>query len=240
LISDTAAFVAAVEIAVEAAAEGSLVTFGIVPDRAETGYGYILRGADRGRWSVLDRFVEKPDRATAECYVSSGQYLWNSGMFLLPARGFLSELERFRPDIAAVCRTAAMEATVDRDFTRLGRAFSSAPAESIDYAVMEKTRQAVVVPLDAGWNDVGSWAALHDVLEKDAGGNVLRGAVLAEGCSGCYVSANTRLVAAVGLRDCVVIETSQAVLVVAKDEAQRIKTIVDQLKTRHPEKAGAE
>ena len=232
VIADVAAFVAAVEAAVEAAAAGYLVTFGIVPDKPETGYGYILRGAERGRWSLLEKFVEKPDRPTAERYVASGQYLWNSGMFVLAARAYLDELERHAPGIAAACRAAVVEATADRDFTRLGAAFLRSPADSIDYAVMEKTAHAAVVPFDAGWNDVGSWSALHDVLPKDARGNVLRGSVLAENCEGSYVASTGRLVAAIGLRDCVIVETPDAVLVMAKDDAQGVKKIVDALKAQ--------
>lgn len=232
VIGDTGAFVAAVESAVEAAAAGYLVTFGIVPDKPETGYGYILRGADRGRWSELAKFVEKPDRRTAERYIASGSYLWNSGMFVLPARSYLEELARHAPAIATACARAAQEATTDRDFTRLGAAFLQSPSDSIDYAVMEKTAKAAVVPLAAGWNDVGSWSALHDVLDKDVNGNVLRGTVLAESCSGSYIASTGRLVAAVGLQDCVIVETHDAVLVVAKSEAQNVKKIVDALKVQ--------
>jgi mannose-1-phosphate guanylyltransferase/mannose-6-phosphate isomerase len=232
VVLDTAAFVAAVDAAVEAAAAGYLVTFGIVPDKPETGYGYILRGAERGRWSLLDRFVEKPDRATAEHYVASGRYLWNSGMFVLSARVYLKELERHAPAIYAACREAAASADADRDVLRLGAAFLASPSDSIDYAVMEKTSHAAVVPFDAGWNDVGSWAALHDVLTKDARGNVLRGTVRTVDCEGSYVVSTDRLVAAIGLRDCVVVETPDAVLVVAKEHAQSVKQIVDALKAQ--------
>jgi mannose-1-phosphate guanylyltransferase len=230
VILDAAAFVAAVDAAIEAAAEGRLVTFGIVPDRAETGYGYLRKGEMRGRWAVLERFIEKPDRATAERYVESGDYLWNSGMFVFTARAYLDELARLAPEMLDACRAAVAAAESDRDFTRLGPAFLDCRADSIDYAVMEKTRNAAVVPLAAGWSDVGSWAALHAVLEKDAGGNVLRGDVIVEACTNSYVAASGRLVAAVGLDRIIIVETADAVLVMAADESQRVKRIVDALK----------
>jgi mannose-1-phosphate guanylyltransferase/mannose-6-phosphate isomerase len=228
-ILDTDAFVAAVAAAVEAAAAGRLVTFGIVPDGAETGYGYLRMGESRGAWSELERFVEKPDAATAQRYVDSGQYLWNSGMFVFTARAYLEELERVAPAMLERCRAAVREAQRDANFTRLGPAFLECPADSIDYAVMEKTRNAAVVPLVAGWSDVGSWSALHDVLEKDAQGNVLRGEVIAKECRDSYMAATSRLVAVVGLEGIVVVETEDAVLVMAKDRAQRVKTLVESL-----------
>jgi mannose-1-phosphate guanylyltransferase/mannose-6-phosphate isomerase len=201
VILDTGAFVAAVEAAVEAAeAEGRLVTFGIVPNKPETGYGYLLKGASRGRWSLLEAFVEKPDLATAERYVESGRYLWNSGMFVFSASAYLEELGRHAPAMLEKCRAALVAAEHGEDFTHLGAAFLECPADSIDYAVMEKTRNAAVVALDAGWSDVGSWSALHAVLEKDAYGNVLRGDVIAKGCTNSYVAAHNRLVATVGRR----------------------------------------
>jgi len=167
VILDTGAFVAAVEVAMEAAAVGKLVTFGVVPDRPETGYGYLLKGEAHGGWSQLMHFVEKPDLPTAQEYLASGRYLWNSGMFLFTARAYLDELERLAPEMLAKCRAAVAAADRDADFTRLGAAFLECPADSIDYAVMEKARNAAVVPLDAGWSDVGSWAALHAVLDKE-------------------------------------------------------------------------
>ena len=232
VILDTAAFVAAVEAAVGAAASGRLVTFGIVPDRVETGYGYLRKGAAHGAWADLDRFVEKPDAAAAERYVRSGEYLWNSGMFVLPARKYLDELDRLAPAMLAKCRAAAASAVADGDFTRLGKDFLECPPDSIDYAVMEKTRDAAVVPLAAGWSDVGSWAALHDVLGKDERGNVLRGNAIADECRDSYVAATSRLVAVVGLEGVVVVETEDAVLVMAKERAQRIKQIVEALPAR--------
>jgi mannose-1-phosphate guanylyltransferase/mannose-6-phosphate isomerase len=230
VVSNAAAFIGAAETAVEAALAGYLVTFGVPPDRPETGYGYILRGANRGRWSLLERFVEKPDHATARTYVDSGEYLWNSGMFVFSARAYLSELGRHAPAVLGACEQAVAEALVDPDFTRLGMAFAACPSDSIDYAVMEKTDKAAVVPLDAGWSDVGSWAALHDVLEKDEHGSVIRGDVVAEGCRDSYIESNDRLVAAVGLDGVIVVETADAVLVAARGDAQNVKRVVDRLK----------
>jgi mannose-1-phosphate guanylyltransferase/mannose-6-phosphate isomerase len=229
VILDAAAFAGAVEAATEAARAGYLVTLGVVPDRAETGYGYIERGADRGRWSLVAKFVEKPDLATARRYVESGRYLWNSGMFVCTATTYLAELERHSNAIYTACSRAVTEATVDGDFTTLGSAFLDCPSDSIDYAVMEKTAKGAVVPLDAGWSDVGSWSALYDVLDKDADGNVARGDVVLEGCKDSYVLSTGRLVAAIGLEGVVVIETADAVAVLPRSEAQRIKALVDRL-----------
>ena len=226
------AFESAVSAAVEAAEQGHLVTFGVVPTRPETGYGYILRGADRRRWSDLEKFVEKPDLATAEGYVSSGRYLWNSGMFVFRASVYLAELARHAPRMLEATRRAVTEATVDSDFTRLGAQFAHCPADSIDYAVMEKTEKAVVVSLDAGWNDVGSWSALHDVLDKNSAGNVLRGDVLAERCRNSYISANGRAIAALGLDGVVIVETEDSVLVMSRDEAQNVKQVADHFAKR--------
>jgi mannose-1-phosphate guanylyltransferase/mannose-6-phosphate isomerase len=229
VIQDTDAFVAAVEVAIEPAAQGRLVTFGVLPSRPEAGYGYLRVGESHGTWSELDCFVEKPDTATARQHLESGDYLWNSGMFLLPARRYLDELGRIAPTTLVKCQEAVATAEADVDFTRLGAAFLESPADSIDYAVMQKTRNAAIVPLEAGWTDVGSWAALHDVLEKDAQGNVLRGDVIADECRNSYVAATSRLVAVVGLEGIVVVETEDAVLVMAKDRAQRVKNTVERL-----------
>jgi mannose-1-phosphate guanylyltransferase/mannose-6-phosphate isomerase len=229
VILDTEAFRAAVASAVEAAGEGYLVTFGVVPTKPETGYGYLLKGDERGAWSELTRFVEKPDAATAERYVASGRYLWNSGMFLFSARSFLAELERLEPAMLAGVAAAVADAKTDPDFIRLGAAFGTCPADSIDYAVMERTDKAAVVPLDAGWSDVGSWAALHEVLEKDSDGNVLRGDVLVEACRNSYVASASRRVGVVGLENVVVVESEDAVLVMSQREAQQLKRLVERL-----------
>ena len=234
VILDTAAFAAAVTAAIAAARDGRLVTFGVVPDKPETGYGYIARGEERGGWHPVERFVEKPDLRTAQGYVDSGRYYWNSGMFLFAASTFLRELAVHAPAMVDPCRRAVAEAAVDADFTRLGKAFLESPSSSIDYAVMEKTERAAVVPLAAGWSDVGSWPALHDVLPKDASGNVAVGDVLLEQCTRSYVASSGRTVAAIGLDAIVVIETADAVLVMARDNAQDVKKIVEALKKRQP------
>ena len=233
VIRDVAAFQAAVVSGSAAAAEGKLVTFGIVPDRAETGYGYIRRAPGDGPTYPVQQFVEKPDAATAQSYVESGEYYWNSGMFMFRARVFLAELKRHAPAMLSACEDAIAAATRDLDFTRLAaEAFGACPSDSIDYAVMEKTDSAVVVPLDAGWSDVGSWSALQDALPRDDQGNVVTGDVLVEDSSGCYLHSTSRLIGAVGLRDHVVVETKDAVLVAPRDRVQDVKALVTQLKAQ--------
>jgi mannose-1-phosphate guanylyltransferase/mannose-6-phosphate isomerase len=233
VITDVPAFQAAVAGGRVAAEAGSLVTFGVVPDRAETGYGYIRRGAGPGPAFTVAKFVEKPDTATARGYVESGEYYWNSGMFMFRASAFLAELGRYAPVMLATCRAALAAAGRDLDFLRLpAQEFASCPSDSIDYAVMEKTDRAVVVPLAAGWSDVGSWAALADALPRDGEGNVTAGDVLTEDSSGCYLHSTSRLVAAVGLRDHVVVETKDAVLVAPRDRVQDVKELVAELKAR--------
>jgi mannose-1-phosphate guanylyltransferase / mannose-6-phosphate isomerase len=230
VIADGRAFGAAVRVAMEAAQEGRLVTFAIVPDRPETGYGYIRRGAARSGWAELDEFKEKPDRATAEAYVASGEYGWNSGMFLFAARQLLAEMRTHAPDIVAACERVVAAAKLEGGQVRLGAEFAQCPSNSIDRAVMEKTSQGAVVTLDAGWSDVGSWTALHEVLARDAAGNATSGDVLLEACRNTYVVGNRRLVAAVGLENIVIVETDDAVLVVDRERAQDVKNIVDALK----------
>jgi mannose-1-phosphate guanylyltransferase / mannose-6-phosphate isomerase len=237
VIRDVPAFLQAVRIALPPAEQGKLVTFGIVPSAPETGYGYIQRAKAEQHTDGADgphriaRFVEKPSADKAEQFVKSGDYYWNSGMFLFRARRYLQELERFAPEIARVCASAAAGAKSDLDFTRIdAKVFESCPADSIDYAVMEKTAEAVVVPLDAGWSDVGSWAALHAASEADGRGNVARGDVIAEDSNGCYLYSESRLVAVVGLENHVVIETKDAVLVAPQDRVQDVKKLVFRLK----------
>ncbi|MHB1872151.1 MAG: mannose-1-phosphate guanylyltransferase/mannose-6-phosphate isomerase [Steroidobacteraceae bacterium] len=231
VIRDVPAFQKAVHTALAAAGAGKLVTFGIVPTQPETGYGYIQRGERQGEAFAIARFVEKPDAARAEQFLAAGEYYWNSGMFLFGARRYLGELERLAPEMARVCAAAFAAAGSDLDFTRIERqAFEACPADSIDYAVMEKTRDAVVVPLDAGWSDVGSWAALHEACEADAHGNVAHGDVICEDAEGCYLYAESRLVSVVGLKDHVVVETKDAVLVAPKDRVQDVKKLVHRLK----------
>jgi mannose-1-phosphate guanylyltransferase/mannose-6-phosphate isomerase len=231
LLRDVAAFHAAVRAALPAAGAGKLVTFGIVPTSPETGYGYIRRAAGPGPAYPVAQFVEKPDAARAAGYVASGEYLWNSGMFLFRARRYLAELGNLAPAMLECCRAALDGAQADLEFTRLeATAFERCPAGSIDYTVMEKTRSAVVVPLEAGWSDVGSWATLQQSLDCDANGNVMRGDVVSEDSSGCFLYSSGRLVAAVGLKDHVVVETKDAVLVAPKGRVQDVKNLVAQLK----------
>ena len=232
VITDDRAFAAAVNVAIEAAESGRLVTFGVVPDRPETGYGYILRGARRGGWAEVGKFVEKPDRATAEAYVASGEYWWNSGMFLFSATRLLEELRAHAAAMADACERIVGDVQRDGVVVQLGADFARCPANSIDYAVMEKTAHGAVVPLSAGWSDVGSWSALHDVLPRDAEGNTALGDAMLESCRNTYVSAGKRLVAAVGVDDVVIVETEDAVLVLRHDRAQDVKKIVDALKAK--------
>jgi mannose-1-phosphate guanylyltransferase / mannose-6-phosphate isomerase len=231
VIRDVPAFHKAVHAALEAAQAGRLVTFGIVPSSPETGYGYIHRGPASGAVYRIARFVEKPSVAVAKDFVASGEYYWNSGMFLFGARRYLEELERLAPEIASACATAFTAAKADLDFTRIDKQlFDACPSDSIDYAVMEKTSDAVVVPLAAGWSDVGSWAALHEASEPDAHGNVSRGDVICEDSEGCYLYSESRLVSAVGLKDHVVVETKDAVLVAPRNRVQDVKKLVFRLK----------
>lgn len=229
VITDEAAFRSAVQAAASAAEAGKLVTFGIVSTGPETGYGYI-KAADGEGLRAVERFVEKPDLDTATGYVASGQYYWNSGMFLFKASRYLQELERLQPEMLAGSRSAWQQAGRDADFTRLHKdAFAAVTSDSIDYAVMEKTADAVVIPLDAGWNDVGSWTALRDVSQQDGDGNAHQGDVIAIDCRNTYAYGQ-RLVAMVGLDDVIVVETDDAVLVGKADRMQEVKTVVAQLK----------
>lgn len=234
LIKDVAAFQASIQTALPLAQDGKLVTFGIVPTHAETGYGYIEQGIDVGVGGFkVSRFVEKPDLVTAQEYLASGSYFWNSGMFMFRASRYLQELENFRPDILAACREALAGGTQDMHFTRVDEAaFAACPDDSVDYAVMEKTADAVMVPLDAGWSDIGSWTALWDVSDKDEQGNVFKGDVLSQQSHNTFVHADNRLVATVGVDDLVIVETKDAVLVAHKDHVQDVKKIVEQLKSR--------
>jgi len=234
LIRDVPAFQAAVDRAAAAAAADHLVTFGIEPTAPETGYGYIKRGAALagldGAFGV-EAFVEKPPRLTAEAYLESGDYFWNSGMFLFPAATVLAELEHFEPAVVSACYRAIAGAKVDLDFFRLdAEAFSAAPGTSIDYAVMERTTRAAMVPARIGWTDVGAWSALWEVSAKDHYGNVQIGDVVSHQIHNCYIRSESVLTAAIGLEDTVVVVTDDAVLVAARDRAGDIKTLVDELK----------
>jgi mannose-1-phosphate guanylyltransferase/mannose-1-phosphate guanylyltransferase/mannose-6-phosphate isomerase len=234
LIGDVPAFHAAIRTAAQAAQQGALATFGIVAATPETGYGYIRKGAALGEVDGAFRvaaFVEKPDLATAQQYVDSGEYFWNSGMFLFRAQDFLDELQALRPDILEASRAALDAAKPDLDFVRLDpAAFAACPSESVDYAVMEHTRRAVVVPADIAWNDIGAWSALWEVAEKDADGNAVRGDVLLEKAAGNFVRAESRMVALLGVSDLVVVETADVVLVAKKEQVQDVKKLVDRLK----------
>lgn len=232
VIGDKTAFHGAVTEANRLAEHGFMVTFGIVPTAPETGYGYIKRGANaHGLAFDVGAFVEKPDMDTAQAYISSGDYYWNSGMFAFKAGIFLSELERFNPQMLAVCREALQSAKTDLDFTRLDKAiFNTCPSDSIDYAVMEKTDKAVVIPLAADWNDVGSWSALWEVRAKDENGNATKGDVLAIETQNSFIHSANKLVATVGVCDLVIVETDDAVMVAPKDRVQEVKQLVDLLK----------
>ena len=232
VISDLDIFHKAVVQAKALAEQGFLVTFGIVPTEPETGYGYIKRDIlQHGSAYSVAAFVEKPDAETAKQYLKSGDFYWNSGMFAFKAGSFLTELEKFNPDMLAICRQALKAAKVDMDFVRLDKEiFSTCPADSIDYAVMEKTDKAVVIPLDAGWNDVGSWSALWDVTDKDPFGNAICGDVLTVDTRNSFIHAQSKLVAVIGVNDLVIVETDDAVMISSKDRVQEVKQIVDQLK----------
>jgi len=232
LIQDVPAFQNGITRAVPLAKEGKLVTFGIVPGHAETGYGYIQRGPELAEGSYrVNRFVEKPDQKTAEEYLSSGDYLWNSGMFMFGARQYLAELEKHRPDILAICQAAFDGASEDLHFTRINESiFAECPEDSVDYAVMEKTDNAAVVSLEAGWSDIGSWSALWDVSDKDQNDNTFTGDVIAQDTERTLVRADSRLVATVGVKDLVIIETKDALLVAHKDKVQDVKKVVERIK----------
>ncbi len=228
VIENAAAFADAVAQAAPLAAEGRLVTFGIVPTGPETGYGYIRKGAGH----AVAAFVEKPDAETATRYVASGEYFWNSGMFLMRPSVWLAELSRHRREVLDACRAAFADTKRDGDFHRVNKnAFLKCPSDSIDYAVMEKTDRASVVPLDAGWSDIGAWSALWQVSEQDDAGNVLRGDVHAHDTRNALLIAQSRFLATVGIEDTIVIETPDAVLVAHKDSAQDVKAIVSHLKS---------
>ncbi|MBP1018869.1 mannose-1-phosphate guanylyltransferase/mannose-6-phosphate isomerase [Serratia fonticola] len=233
IINDVEAFHRAIDLALPHAAAKSLVTFGIVPTGPETGYGYIQRGECKNGSvaAPVQRFVEKPDSKTAQSYIETGEYYWNSGMFMFRAKRYLEELEKFRPDILAACRDALDNTECDKNFINVDRdAFSACPDDSVDYAVMEKTHDAVVIPLDAGWSDVGSWSALWEVSKKDSAGNALTGDTFLYDSRDCYINTDEKLVAAVGVENLVIVNTKDAVLVVDRSKVQDVKKIVEHLK----------
>jgi len=232
VIQDEAAFTSAVYAAIPLAEAGKLVTFGIEPNEPHTGYGYIKRGDKKDAGFAVDQFVEKPSIEIAENYVSSGDYYWNSGIFLFKASKYLEELKSFRPDIYEACESSVADMQTDLDFLRVDKEkFESCPSESADYAVMEKTKDAVVVLLDAGWSDIGSWSSLWDISEKDVNGNVTHGDVMLHSSNNSYVRTDGKLVAAIGVDDLVIVSTKDVLMVSHKDSIQDIKVIVDKLKT---------
>jgi mannose-1-phosphate guanylyltransferase len=232
VIADIEAFHQAIKVAEQQALAGNLVTFGIVPSCAHTGYGYI-QAEEKETISAVKQFVEKPDLATAEQYLASGKYYWNSGMFMFKASLLIEEMNKFNPDIVEKCRLAVSQSEQDLDFVRLNKtAFEACPSDSIDYALMEKTNKAVVVPLDAGWNDVGSWSSLWECSQQDENNNVLKGDVEIQNVKNAYIHSEHRLVSAIGVEDLVIVETADAVMVASKAQAQDIKDIVAKLKSQ--------
>ena len=231
VIEDNSAFHYAISQAEVLANNDKLVTFGIVPDKPETGYGYIQKGVAIGDTGFkVNQFVEKPNLITAESYISSGEYLWNSGMFMFKASRYLEELKLYQPEIYSFCKKAVDNIDKSIDFYRLDEdIFTQCPSESIDYAVMEKTQDAVVVSLDANWNDLGSWSAIWDINEKDNAGNVIVGDVVIHNVTDSYFHAGSKLVTAVGVDNLVIIETADAILVSNKDCVQDVKLIVEHL-----------
>ena len=229
VIRDKAAFHQAISLAVEEAKAGKLATFGIVPRSPETGYGYI-RADEKGKVSAVKQFVEKPDSARATEYLASGDYYWNSGMFMFRASVYLNELQSYRPDIYDAVKASMTQTSNDMDFVRVDeKLFKACPDESIDYAVMEKTERAVVVPLDAGWSDVGSWSSLWEESDQDESGNVTRGDVIAHDAKNNLLFSQNKLIAAVGIEGLVVVETPDAVMVADKERVQDVKAIVKAL-----------
>jgi mannose-1-phosphate guanylyltransferase len=231
VIQDEAAFTKTVSAAIPLAESGKLVTFGIVPKEPHTGYGYIKRGEEQGAGFGVEEFVEKPTLEVAEDYLSLGSHYWNSGMFLFKASRYLEELKKFRPDIYQACESATVETRSDLDFLRIDKEkFAACPSDSVDYAVMENTEDAVVVPMDAGWSDIGSWSSLWDISKKDANGNATQGDVMLHKSTNCYVRSDDKLVAIIGVDDLVIVDTKDALMVSHKDAVQDTKISVQQLK----------
>jgi mannose-1-phosphate guanylyltransferase len=233
VIQDQAAFTKAVLGAIPLAESGKLVSFGIIPKDANTGYGYIRRGNAHGPGFDVDMFEEKPSLETAQSYVASGNYYWNSGMFLFKASRYLEELKKFRPEIYRVCKLSVDDAKDDLDFVRVNKnTFEACDSESIDYAVMENTADAVVVPMDAGWSDLGSWSSLWDISKKDSDGNFSEGDVIIHNANNSYIRSDDKLVAVIGVDDLVVVSTKDAVMIAHKNHADKVKSIADKLKQK--------
>ncbi|MEA1969795.1 MAG: mannose-1-phosphate guanylyltransferase/mannose-6-phosphate isomerase, partial [Thermodesulfobacteriota bacterium] len=234
VINNTANFHGALRIGKKHADNGHLITFGIIPDSPKTGYGYIKKGDNLDSSSKafkIDSFVEKPDTSTARQYFDSENFCWNSGIFMFKASLIIAELEKHVPDIVHACKEAMENGVSDLDFFRLDReSFAASPSDSLDYAVMEKTDKGVMIPFEADWNDLGSWDALYQTGRKDENHNVIKGDVLVSDVKNSYLNSQSRLIAAVGIEDCVVVETVDAVLVAARDRVQDVKKIVNDLR----------
>jgi mannose-1-phosphate guanylyltransferase len=235
LIGDHAAFASAIDSAQQLASNNKLVTFGIVPTEPHTGYGYIKAGSKLDQGYAVEEFVEKPDTATAQSYLDGKKHFWNSGMFMFKASVYLNELKQFNPEIFAACERAIAQTESDLDFIRINKeAFEQCPDDSIDYAVMEKTQSACMVPLDANWSDVGSWSSLWETFEnKDENGNAITGDVMLEGVNNSYINSEERLISVIGLDDVVVVETKDAVMVANRNKVQDIKKVVNRLKAEN-------
>jgi mannose-1-phosphate guanylyltransferase len=232
VIQDEAAFTKTVMDAIPLAESGKLVTFGIVAHEPNTGYGYIKKGESQSPGFTVDAFVEKPSSEVAKGYLESGDYFWNSGMFLFKASRYLEELKKHCPDIYEACQLSMKDISKDNDFLRVNEAvFSPCPSDSIDYAVMEKTDDAVVVPMDAGWSDIGSWSSLWDVSEKDSNGNVVFGDVILHDVNSSYVRSDGKLVAAIGVDDLVIVSTKDVLVVAHKNSVQDVKVVSEKIKS---------
>lgn len=231
VIRDEFAFTKTITDAIPLADSGKLVTFGIIPHEANTGFGYIKKGVPQGPGFAVGAFVEKPTIEAAKEYLESGNHFWNSGIFLIRAGRYLEELEKYRPDIYEACQLSMEENSQDGDFIRINReAFDACPSDSIDYAVMEKTGDAVVVPMDVGWNDVGSWSSLWEISEKDGDGNATHGDVILRESNNCYIRSDEKLVVAIGADDLVIVSTKDVVIVAQKGSVQNVKHVAQQLK----------
>ena len=234
VIQNESAFTQAVTEALPLAEAGKLVAFGVVPNEPHAGYGYIRKGQEIKGGFVVDRFVEKPSSDVAQQYLNSGDYLWNSGMFLFRASRYLEELKKYRPDIFDACEVSMVDVESDLDFMRVNKdKFTACPSDSVDYAVMEKTADAVVVPMDAGWSDIGSWSSLWDISKKDVNGNVSHGDVLLHNTNNSFVRTDGKLVASIGVDNLVIISTKDALMVANKNSVQDVKIIVQRLKDDH-------
>ena len=240
VIQDIDAFHQAINIATKQAQEGKLVTFGIVPTDASTVYGYIKSSKERINGSYkVEEFIEKPDLITAKSYLDQGNYLWNSGMFMFQAITLVKELNAYSPDIVVSVNDAVNNAVQDLDFIRLdSQAFKSSPSDSIDYALMEKSDNVVVVPLDAQWNDIGSWSALYDIGIKDGSGNVIKGDVIAQDTTNTYINANHHMVATIGVDNLIVVDTPDATFIAKQDRAQEVKSIIETLQSNDRNECG--